>query len=403
MQTPRWHFYENSEGLSNINARAYSSLDKSSVRIDNLPRDMGITIAHEMTKRLDAMGSTGREFNNKNYLLGNDLSDGLRKSLSGEPVVFETTPALGNFVVQLSLPERKEMEELGITKGMYSLQARLHEGTLMGNKTPEELKQILQLGYISLFERADFFPSEEEIDIERKLDQLGVSIPSDRLIKAEIEEDEKKEIEVVKTMLMNLGVKGIEPELLTTLCEVKKWDSIAVTDLYLYVVVRKQQKGHPFPGIFLNDLVQATDKLIADKLRDDQEKQSYRIYESLGFKEGEIQRRYELYEGDNKRKLSVRYIAWLASQDFMKGFSLEVAKKLSAGEKLPNIKLFELATSHVYQQYRQHRNNRHDVYDLSIDWERDDYETAQNFLRTALMLCLDIFYDQDIARFNTPK
>src|SRR5437763_1744640 len=104
----------NNEGLLSEGGVAYSAADKSCVRIDGLKRDLAVSLAHAQTVRLDATGATGREFNVNNYFLRNEIEIAQRRSIRKEQTVFSRAPALGNFVVRVMLPERSDMEALGI-------------------------------------------------------------------------------------------------------------------------------------------------------------------------------------------------------------------------------------------------------------------------------------------------
>src|SRR5581483_6356052 len=177
---PRFNerFFENTIGLENEGAIAYSSIDQSTLRIDNLNRRLAVFLAHELTKRLDALGSTGAAYNDTNYGLANSITEADMRYFGQERVVFSSTPAHGNYVVEVKLPERTEMERIGLELGKYTVMATVakDKDEIRDETSAARTRNTLQEGYESLLNRVDFFPSEEQQDIERQLISLGVPV-----------------------------------------------------------------------------------------------------------------------------------------------------------------------------------------------------------------------------------
>jgi hypothetical protein len=413
-------FFENMEGLERAGAISSSSVDAGSFRIDNLDSRTAVEIAHELTKRIDALGSTGHLYNDSNYKLLDSIEASNEKRLLEEQTIFESTPANGNYRVEVMLPERRDAEEIGAQLGKYSIVASLvkERDNLRSEEAAAETRQKLQQSFGSLFERVNFFKTEEEQDIEKQLKSLGVPIhQGTKAEHEEFEQQEVAEIERVETLLRSIGVKDINLAELNDLCEVKKWDSISIIDLYILVMTNKVNKGHVHPQISLRDLSQKTNYLIDDyqaqdivdaqtAIRRKQEKQMIPRLKKIGLDEEEANNRYDFYEGDEKSRLAFRFAAWLVSRKFIQ--DTEVIKGLKedismGGRVPPNPKFFGIVTAAAFETYQRFQRERHDNYNLSIDWEKADYHQGLDYHTNITLLCMYIFYGKDISEFRKVK
>ena len=416
MIEPNQRFFENAEGLARVEANSSSTADKSVVRIDNVDRRLAVTIAHELTKRLDAIGATGRSYNERNFKLTDSLSKADRSYLQKNQEIFESTPALGSYHIEVKLPERTEMEKRGMKLGAYSVIAAINQekARILADEPSRKLKEDLQKSYTSVFSRVDFFPTDEQKSIEKQLLELGVPVQTDTKEERELfEELEAADLSKVEKILRNIGVKEINIETLTELCEIRKWDAITVIDLYIEVMTEKQKKKHEFPGILLIDLSEHThypvpneikppngDSSMAQEIRRRQESQMPKRFAAIGLEEEEVAKRYELYEGDENSRLAFRFAAWLVSREFMKEESEVIAKRIRMGEKLPNPKLFKELTAAVYRVYSKFEADRYDNYNLGISWQKADYQKGHEYYRNMILLCLNIFHGKDISSFR---
>ncbi len=409
-------FFENADGLARNDANSSSSVDRSRIRIDNLERRLAVTIAHELTKRLDALGATGRSYNDINFSLNDTITESDRNHFHDNQTVFESLPALGNYRVEVKLPERSEMEEIGAKLGAYSVLATVTRAKeiIRDKERKQEVKEILQESYISLFNRVDFFPSDEQMDIEKQLLHLGVPVNSDTREEREIfEGQEAQDLYRVNRVLRNIGVKDIEMGALNELCETKRWDPITVIDLYIEVMTEKQKKKHEFPIIRLTDLTDHTnypltydtkqldkETSMAQEIRYRHEGLMAKRFASIGLEEEEVLRRYEIYDGDENSQLAFRFGSWLVSRDFMSEESDKIARRIRMGEKLPNPKLYKELTASVYRVYAKFNAERHENYNLGIEWQKADYQSGHEYFRNMILLCLNIFHGKDISKFR---
>src|SRR5581483_8252940 len=95
-----------------------------------------------------------------------------------------------------------------------------------------------------------------------------------------------------------------------------------------------------------------------------------------------------------------RFASWLISRDIMAQESAELAKRIGMGESFPNPKLFREVTASVYRVYQKFQEDRHDNYNLSVDWQKQDYQEGIDYLKNLILLCLNIFYGKDISEFR---
>jgi hypothetical protein len=208
--------------------------------------------------------------------------------------------------------------------------------------------------------------------------------------------------EAPKTLRL-LGIKDPDnTRLLRELWTDRSLDKVAIIDLFLHLVEEKQGmigSNHPeyYPEVALKDLVETGQHLPAADLRGVQQLKSTKLFTDLGFDAKDIERR--LLNADKKRALGFRYAAWLIEQPFMGAAKREVKANLATGANIPSIRLFTRMTNDLKNVYKAHKENADGKYNLTIGWQAEEHRKKLEFLKTCLLLCLDVFLDQDVSRF----
>lgn len=367
--------------------------------IRNLDKATALTLARELSRQLD--DSSEENVLDRASLLESDLGEASRNSLKGEPILWQAYPAEGDFTVLVG--------EEGT--GKYSLLADTRNE--LKERDPGGGRRTLHLGFTAVMSELELrlpLPPEDE-KFPPISDQLRqIHIPREKMIgevRDDVSNEKEKDLEKVQFLMKLFGFDdSLSPgaESIMDLWESRNEDEIAMIDLFLHMLSKKQELANQdvFPRNTVKDLRDTADfsKSPLD-IRRDQEEESIETLISLGFGKADIERRFQLAPSE-KEKLKLRYVAWLARQPYMGIFRKEVKGALKEGYSVANPNLFAEAVSQTQHLHNEHVRSRYVNYNLAVGYEADDYNRKRELLKTVAIMSVYILFERDVSKYLDP-
>jgi hypothetical protein len=394
MIEPNEQFLENSGLLQDRGAIVSSEASGSWLRIENVQRDLGVLLARALHERLEQGDEAEYSGGRFDFMLSHDLGDAIERSAKKRSTLVETRPAGRKFAVRL------EQNTGGLISLVADVRNEYEDNPELGGRA------ILQAGYLAVMNELKLAPApkdELEESVEDVLEELDVEVRGSSRTADEVKSHRESDIREAPKTLRLLGIKDADNvRLLRELWADRSLDKVAIIDLFLHLVDEKQGmigNNHPeyYPEMTLEDLVDTGQHLPAADLRGAQQLKSTKLFKDLGFDAKDIERRF--LNADKQRALGFRYAAWLIEQPFMGDSKRKIKADLAGGANIPSIRLFTRMTNDLKNAYKTHKDNDDGKYNLAIGWQADEHRKKLEFLKTCLVLCLDIFLDQDVSRF----
>ena len=392
MRTPNEIFTANHEELLSQGMIISSAADGSSITIEGRQQDTAVVLARALTERLEREEEAVYNDDRFSFFVSSDLGEAIEASEKNKRTMFSTNPGQKAFSVKLESGSGQSSEP-------YVLRAEVREKS--GEFDAADTMK-LQLGYISMMNTLKLKPKDPlEESFEDVIKQVEVEVHGSNKAVLDVREQREVDIREAPQTLKLLGVKDAsDTHLLRELWTDRSLDRVALIDLYFNLMNKKREiigsaNADYYPDITLLDLVQTGRHLPATSLRASQQEESTKILVDIGFDPKDIDRRFS--NADRDRSLGFRYTAWLIEQPFMKDFRRSLKGALVAGDRVPTIKLFLAVTSEVFNAYRNHKDDEDRQYDVSIDWQDEQYRRKLEFLKTCSLLCMNIFFDKDVS------
>jgi len=391
---PNDRFFENAEYLLQEETTLESTVSGSTIKLRFLTLPPAVLLARALTERLeegDAAEYSGGRFD---FMMSSDLGDAIDRDAKKRNPLLETRPSDKKFGIRL---ERSESS--------YELTADLRKD--YENDSSLGGASILNTGFIALMNEIKLAPgAHDPLDesVEDVLEEVFLEVRGSSRTAGEVRSHKEADIRNAEQTLKMLGAHNEgDLRLLEKLWADRSLDRVALIDLFLHLVDEKRRlKGAEsadyYPSVSLEDMVDTGKHISGTELRSRQQRDSVRYFtDELGFNEAEIERR--TLNANRERALSFRYAAWLIEQPFMSDLKRGI-KKTIAGSKtkpIPSVRIFVEATSGVSEVYKQHKENLDGKYDLSVGWQNRDYQEKLQFLRTCLLLCMNVFFEKDVS------
>lgn len=298
------------------------------------------------------------------------------------------------------------------------------------NEDPESLRSVLQGAYFTVMSEVDLVQASldpelainkpttlEKPIITSSVKSLSVKNRTNRSTKLRLLKNYEKQqfdedLDEIKFIVEILGLENEEnvtDEELVELWRSKNRDHIAILDLFMHAVSRKQEvdESAKFHSNTVTDLIEYGKKH-KDPLwlrRELEDKSIETLITKLKISPADA-RSYFLLADSELEKMRIRVVAWLAEQPIMGGFRSSIQKHFKLGQtRISHAELFKkaldqiktLGETHDFMSNPDSWGSFESIeYDRDISFERDAYNRKLNFFINTWMLAAYVFTNEDI-------